>query len=59
MLEYWIESDLYARQGKAVTNFGNALPPEQSDLANEILRDPYNIDFLTLRDQAAELRCAI
>jgi predicted nuclease of restriction endonuclease-like (RecB) superfamily len=54
MLEHWIESDLYARQGNAVTNFGDALPPEQSDLANEILRDPYNFDFLTLRDQAAE-----
>jgi len=54
MLEHWIESDLYARQGKAVTNFGNALPPDQSDLANEILRDAYNFDFLTLRDQAAE-----
>jgi predicted nuclease of restriction endonuclease-like (RecB) superfamily len=54
MLEHWIESDLYARKGNAVTNFGNALPPEQSDLANEILRDPYNFDFLTLRNQAAE-----
>jgi predicted nuclease of restriction endonuclease-like (RecB) superfamily len=54
MLEHWIESTLYARQGKAVTNFQNALPPPQSDLANEILRDPYNFDFLTLRDQAAE-----
>ena len=50
----WIESDLYAREGNAVTNFGNALPPDQSDLANEILRDPYNFDFLTLRNQAAE-----
>jgi predicted nuclease of restriction endonuclease-like (RecB) superfamily len=37
-----------------VTNFKNALPPEQSDLADEILCDPYNFDFLTLRDQAAE-----
>jgi predicted nuclease of restriction endonuclease-like (RecB) superfamily len=54
MLEHWIESDLYTRQGKAVTNFKKALPPEQSDLADEILRDPYNFDFLTLRDQAAE-----
>jgi predicted nuclease of restriction endonuclease-like (RecB) superfamily len=54
LLEHWIESDLYARQGNAVTNFGNALPPDQSDLANEILRDPYNFDFLTLRNQAAE-----
>jgi len=54
MLDHWIESDLYSRQGKAVTNFKQALPPPQSDLANEIVRDPYNFDFLTLRDQAAE-----
>jgi predicted nuclease of restriction endonuclease-like (RecB) superfamily len=54
MLVHWIESDLYSRQGKAVNNFKNVLPPQQSDLANEIVRDPYNFDFLTLRNQAAE-----
>jgi predicted nuclease of restriction endonuclease-like (RecB) superfamily len=54
MLDHWIESDLYSRQGKAVTNFKQVLPPSQSDLANEIVRDPYNFDFLALRDQAAE-----
>ena len=54
MLDHWIESDLYSRQGKAVTNFKQALPPLQSDLANQIVRDPYNFDFLTLREQAAE-----
>lgn len=54
MLDHWIESDLYSRQGKAVTNFNQTLPSPQSDLANEIVRDPYNFDFLTLRDQAAE-----
>jgi predicted nuclease of restriction endonuclease-like (RecB) superfamily len=54
MLDHWIESDLYSRQGGAVTNFKQALPPLQSDLANQIVRDPYNFDFLTLRDQAAE-----
>jgi predicted nuclease of restriction endonuclease-like (RecB) superfamily len=54
MLEHWIESGLHSRQGKAVTNFKQALPVPQSDLANEIVRDPYNFDFLTLRDQAAE-----
>ena len=47
MLEHWIESDLYSRQGKAVTNFEAALSRPQSDLANEIVRDPYNFDFLT------------
>ena len=54
MLVHWIESDLYARQGNAVTNFSQALPSPLSDLANEIVRDPYHFDFLTLRDQAAE-----
>ena len=43
MLDHWIESDLYSRQGKAVTNFKQVLPPPQSDLANEIVRDPYTI----------------
>jgi predicted nuclease of restriction endonuclease-like (RecB) superfamily len=54
MLEHWIESDLYSRQGKAITNFKTALPPLQSDLASQIVRDPYNFDFLMLRDQAEE-----
>lgn len=54
MLVHWIESDLYSRQGKAVTNFSNALPPPQSDLAKQIVRDPYNFDFLTLREPVAE-----
>jgi len=54
MLMHWIESGLYARQGKAVTDFKTALPPPQSDLATEVVRDPYNFDFLTLRADAAE-----
>ncbi|MBI3794840.1 MAG: DUF1016 family protein [Nitrospinae bacterium] len=54
MLQHWIESDLYSRQGKAVTNFNATLPPLHSDLANELIRDPYNFDFLTLRENAAE-----
>ncbi|MFH0982869.1 MAG: PDDEXK nuclease domain-containing protein [Planctomycetota bacterium] len=54
MLVHWIESDLYARQGKAVTNFKSTLPAPQSDLAGELVRDPYNFDFLTLRQDAAE-----
>ena len=54
MLVHWIESDLYARQGKAVTNFPATLPPPQSDLAGEIIKDPYSFDFLTLGPDAAE-----
>jgi predicted nuclease of restriction endonuclease-like (RecB) superfamily len=54
VLVHWIESDLYARQGKAVTNFPATLPPAQSDLAAEVIKDPYSFDFLTLRSDAAE-----
>jgi YhcG PDDEXK nuclease domain len=54
MLVQWIESDLYSRQGKAVTNFKKVLPAPQSDLADAIVRDPYKLDFLTLRKDAAE-----
>ena len=48
VLQHWIDSELYKRQGKAVTNFKDTLPSPQSDLAHETLRDPYNFDFLTL-----------
>ncbi len=54
MLVQWIESDLYARQGQAVTNFETTLPAPHSDLANQLVKDPYNFDFLTLRTDAAE-----
>ena len=43
-LVMWIESDLYSRQGKAVTNFKATLPEPYSDLAEQTLKDPYNFD---------------
>lgn len=49
-----IETDLYRRQGQAVTNFAGTLPPPQSDLAQQALKDPYLFDFLTLHDDAIE-----
>jgi predicted nuclease of restriction endonuclease-like (RecB) superfamily len=54
ILAFQIESDLYNRQGKAVTNFSKTLPAPQSDLARNILKDPYNFDFLTLDAEAYE-----
>lgn len=54
VLVHHIESKLFERQGKAVTNFGHALPTPQSDLARELLKDPYNFEFLTLQQDAAE-----
>lgn len=49
-----IEAGLYRRHGKAISNFSKALPAPQSDLAQQLLKDPYNFDFLTLSQDADE-----
>jgi len=54
ILVHQIESRLHERQGKALTNFSRTLPPRDSDLAEQILKDPYNFDFLTLTESARE-----
>ena len=45
MLLNALSTDLYERQGKALTNFGRTLPAETSDLAQELTKDPYNFAF--------------
>lgn len=40
-----ISSNLYERQGKALTNFKNTLPSTDSNLAQELTKDPYNFAF--------------
>ena len=54
VLVHQIESDLYGRQGQALTNFERALPAPQSDLARELIKDPYNLDFLGFSDPISE-----
>ena len=54
VLEHQIETKLFERQGKAITNFKNTLPAPQSELAHQLLKDPYNFDFLSLSDEAKE-----
>ncbi len=54
VLELQIETGLHHRQGRAVTNFSHTLPQPQSDLAQQILKDPYVFDFLTLAGDARE-----
>jgi predicted nuclease of restriction endonuclease-like (RecB) superfamily len=49
-----IETGLYQRQGGALNNFERTLPPPQSDLAQALVKDPYNFDFLTITDAAQE-----
>ena len=50
----FLDTNLYERQGKAITNFDKILPDAQSDLAQEMTKDPYNFDFLTLRQNYDE-----
>jgi predicted nuclease of restriction endonuclease-like (RecB) superfamily len=54
VLVHQIEGDLHRRQGGAVTNFQRTLPAPQSELAQELLKDPYNFDFLTLGTEMLE-----
>jgi predicted nuclease of restriction endonuclease-like (RecB) superfamily len=54
ILALQIQSNLYQRQGKALTNFERTLPAPQSELAQNIIKDPYNFDFLSLGAEALE-----
>ena len=49
-----IESGLYQAKGHALTNFKDHLPQPQSALAAEVLKDPYNFDFLTMKKNYVE-----
>jgi len=50
----FMETDLFSSQGKALNNFPRLLPEQQSDLAKQILKDPYNFDFLALTENYKE-----
>ena len=54
ILVHQIESGLCDRQGKAITTLKATLPPQQSDLARQAVKDPYIFDFLTLTADARE-----
>lgn len=54
ILEYHIEKDLFHKQGKSINNFSKTLLSPQSELANELLKDPYHFDFLQLSGKALE-----
>lgn len=54
ILEHHIGANLYQRSGSAITNFANVLPQTQSDLANQLIKDPYHLDFLDITQEAKE-----
>lgn len=54
VLMHQIESGLWQREGKAITNFAQTLPAAQSDLAKQMLKDPYKFDFFSLSKEHTE-----
>ncbi len=54
VLTHQIDSKLHLRQGKAIDNFAVTLPKPEGDLAKQILKDPYNFDFLTITERHNE-----
>ena len=49
-----IQTGLYNRQGKSINNFKSTLPAAQSDLAQSIIKDPYNLEFLDIQGKIHE-----
>ena len=54
MLLNFLNTDLYERQSKAITNFSKTLPALQSDLAQQVTKDPYVFNFLTMTEDYNE-----
>lgn len=50
VLALQLKSGLFARAGKAVTNFSRTLPSPQSDLSQQTLKDPYTFDFMAMTE---------
>jgi predicted nuclease of restriction endonuclease-like (RecB) superfamily len=61
MLLNWIDTGLYERSGKAITNFKALMPDASGDLAQELTKDPYNFAFagVTQRHNEAQLKSAL
>ncbi len=54
-LEYSVKAQLYEHSGKALNNFDVTLPHPQNELASEIIKDPYKLDFFTLPNKFSEM----
>lgn len=54
VLRNFLDTNLYERSQDKITNFGTTLPEINSDLANELIEDPYDFNFLTMEDRYTE-----
>lgn len=50
----FLSTDLYERQAKAITNFSKTLPAIQSDLAQQVTKDPYVFNFFEMTEDYNE-----
>lgn len=54
VLKSFIDTGLHLRQGKALTSFSRLLPAPESDLAQELTKDPYIFDFTAMTEPYKE-----
>ena len=54
MLSNYLDSNLYERSGKAVNNFEVQLPNMDTELSKELIKDPYNFNFLAMENDYTE-----
>lgn len=54
VLIHQIDTRAIDRHGSAITNFNRTLPSPQSELAQQLIKDPYVLDFMTLAADAKE-----
>ena len=50
VLSFQIDGQYHLRVGNSANNFNNTLPNPNSDLVNNVIKDPYIFDFITLKD---------
>jgi predicted nuclease of restriction endonuclease-like (RecB) superfamily len=55
VLVHQLDSKLFERQGKSINNFAETLPEADSELASELMKNPYVFDFLNIDKKAKEL----
>ena len=53
-LKYEMKSDLYARHSNALTNFSDTMTLPQQKLAQEVMKSPYQLGFLNLKQDHSE-----
>ena len=54
VLANFLETNLYERNQNVITNFNETMPKEDSDLAKQLIKDPYSFNFLTLEEKYNE-----